>query len=673
MRSQLLPCPEGAPPRAGVPLQSRGAVQPGALYIARPADAQLVEALRAGRTAVVLGPRFSGKSSLRARAMRALQAGGDGDGGPADTPPIRCASIEARSLQAASSGAAYQALCAALARELRLPAIGAFWQRHAEVPPADRFRRYVQEEVVTAEAKTVLLLDDLDALEALPLEVAAVLAALQQVQESQAAGALTLGIFSCLPLARLVSGSLPAGLRDAVTLLLPDFARDQLAALGPALAALVREGESVDGWLDAVFAWTGGHPQLTLHLCQQLVARAPAPPGAGAVGGELELSERVDRLVHTLFLAADEPLPADPCLREMAQAYARSPQAAALLALYRRLLSGQPVTPDPLDELQRELRLCGLSTQVVDAAGTPRLRPRCRLLAARLGEDWAREQEVRLILREALAREERADPRSVGAGLLRGSSLKTAQAWARKNPEALAPCEIRVLLASLEAARSEVEAKHQSSAAALQRELRDKALTRLPGDPAQPLAAAARDRPLPPRLWAVPLVALALLLGLSLVALGSAHRRLARLEHAAREATARAARAEQSLHPPPLAPAPAPSGGSGAGSPSAPTPPALAAPAQSAGSGVGSVSAPPSPVVAAPTPSAGSGVGRPSLRPAPVVAAPAPSGGSGSSGPSPRPLPLARTAEPRTALRATPSRRTASHERWLCPDPQRPR
>ena len=564
--SQPLPRSEGPPPRAAVPLQTRGAVQLGALYVARAVDAELVKALRAGRGAVVLGPRFSGKSSLRVRAARALQSGVAGDGALPDAPLVRCASIEARSLQAASCGAAYQALCAALAKELRLPAVGAFWQRHAPTPPADRFRRYILEEVAPRDARTVILIDDLDALQALPLEVAEVLSALRQAQEALAdAGAplaLTLGYFSAQPLAGLAPGLGRGALKEATTWLLPDLSREELAAFAPALAALGRPGEPVTGWLDAVFAWTGGHPQLTQHLCQQLVARAPAAPGSGALpaeSSEAEIGERVERLVHGLFLESDDAVPADPCLREMAQAFARSPQAAALLALYRRLLSGLPVTPDPLDELQRELRLCGLSTQSDDTAGTPRLRPRCRLTATRLGEAWAREQEVRLILREAIEREAQADSHVAGGALLRGSPLKTAQAWARKNPAALGPPEIRVLLSSLEAARSEVEAKHQSSAAALQRELRDKVLRRPAAGPAYPMAAGGPGASGLARRLGVPLaVAVALLLGLSLAALGSAHRRLARLEHSAREAATRAERAEQALRTLQLAPAPRP-------------------------------------------------------------------------------------------------------------------
>ncbi|HRI55187.1 MAG TPA: hypothetical protein PLW65_33865, partial [Pseudomonadota bacterium] len=541
-------------------------------------------------------------------------------------------------------------------RQLGLPAVGAFWQLHADAAPVDRFRRFVLEEVAPADARTVILLDDLDALQALPLEVAEVLGGLRQAQEALvevgAPLALTLGYFSSLPLERLVPGRGREVLGEVRTFLLPDFSREELTAFAPALAALGRDGEPVTGWLDAVFAWTGGHPQLTQHLCQQLVARAPAAPSAGALApgsSESELGERVERLVGALFLESDDPLPTEPCLREMAQALTRSPQAAALLALYRRLLSGQPVTPDPLDELQRELRLCGLSTQADDAAGTPRLRPRCRLAATRLGEAWAREQEVRIILREAIERE--ADPRSAGAALLRGSSLKMAQAWARKNPAALEPREIRVLLASLEAARSEVEAKHQSSAAALQRELRDKPLTRLAAGSAHPATAAGPGHSGPARRLVVPLAAaVAVLLGLSLAALGSAHRRLVRLEYSAREAATRAEHAEQALRALQLDQAQR----------LAVKTPAL------------TISSPPAarvpfpavkdPAVAGPSSSArGQAAGLPLLTRA--------NGAGGERRASALP---GKTAEPRSGWKAPRSRHAAARARWTCPVPGRP-
>ena len=379
------------------------------------------------------------------------------------------------------------------------------------------------------------------------------LGALGQVRDALAAEGntqrLTLVFFSTVAPERL--GAAPAPW-PAERFWLADFTRAELAAFGPALAALVRAAEPalLHGWLDAVFDWTAGQPQLTQHLCQQLVVRAPpsgGPAGAPASEGTSDPGDRVERLVRTLFLEQEDPIDEDPCLREMAQRLTRSPQAPALLALYRRLLSGVPVTPDPLDAVQQELRLSGLAAAADDPAGTPRLRPRGRLVTTLLGESWAREHEVRLILQEAIAGESATDERAPAGKLLRGVPLKNAQAWARKHPEALRPPEVRVLLASLEAARSEAETKHQASAAALQRERRDKTELRPLGGLASAPVLSSQGLPIVARSWIPAVVAVGLSVCLVAAALTSAHRRTVRLEHASQEANARALRAEQEL------------------------------------------------------------------------------------------------------------------------------
>jgi hypothetical protein len=238
------------------------------------------------------------------------------------------------------------------------------------------------------------------------------------------------------------------------------------------------------------------------------------------------------------------------CPRDIVEALGRSPQAQALIALYQRLLSGAAVTPDPLDALQQELWLAGLCTESEDLAGTPRLRPRCRLLAALFSDGWAREQQVRLLLQDAVARNEAGGEAGGQAALLRGSQLKIAQAWARRHPEALRPAELRVLLASLEAARTEAEGKHQASAAALQRELRGRADTP-PGrvvHPAPPTPIAGGRASLRPA-WA----AIAILGVLCSALLVRAHRHAARSEQALRVMQERAERAERMLQTLPAA------------------------------------------------------------------------------------------------------------------------
>jgi hypothetical protein len=538
MGEQSVPPSQEVAPQPGVPLQTRGAVQPGALYVSRRVDADLLACLEAGRWALVLGPHHSGKSSLRLRLLQSL--------------PGRKICIQAKALQATSSGAAYLALCTAVASGLGLPMVSSFWQGHLDEPPAERFAHYLLKEVASSAVHTVILIDDF---EALPLDGTELVLVLRGVHDAvTAAGgalALTVGLFCAVPISRLVTDEEAVRFLSALeSFVLADFSRAELTEFGPPLVALCRASDSaqVDDWLDAVYFWTAGHPQLTQHLCQQLVARAPTS------GEPAEPAERLERLIQALFLVAEDPaerVEQDPCLRELAQSLLCSPQAAALLALYRRLLSGMLVTPDPLDPLQRELRLCGLCSEYDDPVGTPRLRPRCRLIASALDDSWAREQEVLLLLQEATAAQA-AGGQAAAAGLLRGGQLKTAQAWARKHPQALQPPQLRVLLASLETARSEAEAKHQASAAALQRELRAKAEARrtVPLDASAAGSLSARPVGLLARTGPVLLAITGLALCLALLALVSAQRRASRAEQAL-QTLLRAAK--------PSSPAPAPS------------------------------------------------------------------------------------------------------------------
>src|SRR5579872_2922391 len=67
--------------------QSGGTLRPESLYVERPADTELPEALRRGEFCYVLAPRQIGKSSLRIRTAQKLETAG-----------IRCASIDLTSI-----------------------------------------------------------------------------------------------------------------------------------------------------------------------------------------------------------------------------------------------------------------------------------------------------------------------------------------------------------------------------------------------------------------------------------------------------------------------------------------------------------------------------------------------------------------------------------------------
>ena len=95
----------GSQSTRAVRLQTRGPLHPEALYVQRSVDTKLATLLSSGQWVLLLGPKFSGKSSLRLRTARALQAG-HSDEPQTDTQlPHRCGHLELRNLQATSAGA----------------------------------------------------------------------------------------------------------------------------------------------------------------------------------------------------------------------------------------------------------------------------------------------------------------------------------------------------------------------------------------------------------------------------------------------------------------------------------------------------------------------------------------------------------------------------------------
>lgn len=487
----------GSQSARAVRLQTRGPLHPEALYVQRSVDTKLATLLSSGQWVLLLGPKFSGKSSLRLRTARALQAGHTDESQTDTQPPHHCGHLELRNLQATSAGAVYQGLCTMLAADLRLPSCSTFWQHHSGIPPVERFVLYLREEVLARYPGPVtLFFDDIEALRELPLPLDELWTALRVLHEARNEDKVLQQLRLCLS-----SSHRPEQLCSAVSssvfsvmhsLLLPDFSRAELADFAPALTTLCHDpDESAEAWLDAIYDWTGGQPYWTQHLCQQLVARAPSPSLSQQA---LPVSTRVQRTVQLLLLR--DGIEEEPCLLETAQRARQSDLAGLLFPQYRRLLSGGAAALEAQPGLQLELLLCGLATDISDGTGPQRLRPRNQVLTQALDEEWAREQEVRQLLAAALAGSE--DKR----GTLRGAALKTAQAWARRHPEALRPDEVQVLLTSLEAARAESEAKHQSSAVALQKQLRER------GEPTPVRLSSSQ----PPTERALPLAMSSLLL-----------------------------------------------------------------------------------------------------------------------------------------------------------------
>lgn len=472
-------------------LQSRGPVQDGALYIARAADPAAEALLRGGGVCVVLGPPGSGKSSLRTRLARTIAA--EGAAG---------AHLPLGKLPSATAGAFCLGLMQGLGRALNLPSLAPFFQRYAEqhpderpdTAPIGRLEAFLRELVLgEGSGPVTLFFDDLDALSHACAEaLCAALHGLYTASEpAPGLARLSVCITSTADPNDLSVPLPPAAER----VFLSAFSRAELGAFAPALAPLLRQfpdagSESEPGpqrsqiesaLLDAIYAWTGGQPYLTQHLCQQLVARAgqtPLPadiaPGDEPLRPEKLLERQIEKLVERLFPSSE--VGDDPMLTDMERRLSTSPRAVALLALWRRIWRGETVHAEIGDVVSRSLWLCGFSTDPQHSDGG-RLGTSSRIVSRVFDDEWARTQEARLLLRAAVTAHTTSPEAVTGREpppALKGAALKTAQTWAVRHTELLSAAETRALLTCLEAARQEAEGRHQSSATALQRETRER-------------------------------------------------------------------------------------------------------------------------------------------------------------------------------------------------------
>jgi len=164
---------------------------------------------------------------------------------------------------------------------------------------------------------------------------------------------------------------------------LEDFTREEAEPFAEELREL-----SVDPWqlLDPVLEWTEGHPYMTQRVCEALVCKAVDP--------ELPAKALVTRLVGELFLRRGRV--EDLALSAVERLFARDrsrqpPHAAAMLALYRRLLDDERVLAVSDDPIQTELRLSGMAAERDDGA-TVWLRVRNPIVASVFDEAWVSER-----------------------------------------------------------------------------------------------------------------------------------------------------------------------------------------------------------------------------------------------------------------------------------------
>lgn len=375
-----------------------GALPPEALYIERAADRQLVDALGRGVHCHVLAPRQVGKTSLRIRARGLLEAD------PAR--PRRCAAVDFTALgtEVAETDEAqdrwYLSLAAEMGRGLGLPAarVAEHWKLHAGLRGVDRWARIVRDVLLGDEGadgpdapQIVFFFDEVNALLRLRFR-GEWLGALRALHNERATTPRLRRVTFCLiGFARaedLVPDMVNNPFDIAETIALEDFTRAELGQAHAMVAAHVGDAHAAP-LLDAVHAWTSGHPLMTVALLRAAL-EAPAPPVvANALAEAVEaLFPRAGLRAHPLLTAAATYLQS-----EWVQAPASRTQA-----LYARLLTHASVPALANDPVQSVLRIAGVA-----AVRGGRLVVRNRIYARALDAAWVAEHLSRRPLHEAAA------------------------------------------------------------------------------------------------------------------------------------------------------------------------------------------------------------------------------------------------------------------------------
>jgi AAA-like domain len=265
------------------------------LYLARPADQELLTLCQQSDFAYVLTPRQMGKSSLMIRTAEQLLD----EGRQAVILDLTQIGTQV------SVDEWYRGLLSVIADQLELSVrVSDWWQRYSDLGVTQRLTQFFQEVVVTEVADPVtIFVDEIDTTLSLNF---------------------TDDFFAAIRFLYVARATQPELRRLSFVLI-------GVATPGDLIRDPKRTPFNVLGW---VLKWTGGHPYLTQRLCQAMAQ----------VGGTQWTEKEVDRLVTRTFLGAmseqDNNL---QFVRDMLTK--RAPEgvgAVAVLKIYRQIRRGTP-------------------------------------------------------------------------------------------------------------------------------------------------------------------------------------------------------------------------------------------------------------------------------------------------------------------------------------------
>jgi AAA-like domain len=296
------------------------------VYIIRPSDDEVYDLLVQGEYCNVLCSRQMGKTSLLLRAkVRLAEAG------------VRTVLIDAAgyfgSVPPESADAWYQDLLQEISDQLALGIdVAVWWQAQMSATPNRRLIGFFRDQVgAKADMPVVIILDEIDSTLKLPYAddlFVAIRAMYNDRPREPTFERVTFCLVGVATPNELIKDRRTTPYNVGRTIELRDFdlAHDDLAPLYSAMSNNAQKGEIL---VRAALWWSGGHPYLTMRLCEEISKQGAAGP------------EDVDLLVARAYSnldAAKSDVHFETVLRFVSE---RVDDRLTALTLYRRIYRGR--------------------------------------------------------------------------------------------------------------------------------------------------------------------------------------------------------------------------------------------------------------------------------------------------------------------------------------------
>jgi adenylate cyclase len=424
-------------------------------YVAREADSAFYQALKTGQFCYVLNSRQMGKSSLRVRTMKRLQAEG-----------TVCVFIDLTGMgkQDVTPEKWYAGIVQSLVSSCQLaPQIQwrTWWRERQDVlSPVQRLSLFI-EEVLLVEVKQniVIFVDEIDRVLSQKFSLddffALIRCSLEQRDIHPDYKRLTWALLGVATPSNLIRDKTQTPFNIGKAIELEGFRANEVQ---PFVAGLEGKIERPEAVIREILDWTGGQPFLTQKLCKLVVQELVIQEiERGKTSHVEQLVEHVVklRLVEN-WEATDEP----EHLRTIRDRILRNGERVGRsLGLYQQILQPGEISSDGSPE-QMELRLSGL---VVERQG--KLKVYNRIYELVFDRNWLEQKLAELRPYASVIDAWFASERRDESSLLRGQALQDALTWALG--KSLSDLDYQYLVASQDLAKRQaqtaLEAAEQAS------------------------------------------------------------------------------------------------------------------------------------------------------------------------------------------------------------------